>query len=213
MEVIYLGLAIPAAVAIFIVSRTLYLIIQILSSSCHLEKHASLRTILCIGSGGHTTEMLRLSKKLDLQKYQDRLYIVADNDTSSEIRVHKSIEKGTNYTISKIPRSRNVRQSYITSVFSTLYATLHTVPIVYTFKPDVIFCNGPGTCIPICIVAFVLRCMFLLDCRIVFVESICRVRTLSLSGKILQYFADVMVVQWPSLRDVCPRAKYFGRLT
>lgn len=213
MDTLFVPAAAIALIAIGFILRATYLIILILTTNCQLQKNTSLRTILCIGSGGHTTEMLRLSKKLDNLKYQPHLYILADNDTSSEIKVHKSIEKGVEYTVCRIPRSRNVQQSYITSIFSTLYSTLHTIPVVYTFKPDVIFCNGPGTCIPICVVAFVLRCLFLLDCRIIFVESICRVRTFSLSGKILQYFADIIVVQWPSLRDVCFRAKYFGRLT
>lgn len=200
--------------AIGLVTRTLYLLYQIVTSDCKLQSpRCSLKTILCVGSGGHTTELLRIKQKLISQKYQPRLYIVADNDVSSEVKIH-SLENGDkNYSLSRIPRSRTVKQSYSSSVFSTLYATLHTIPVVYSFKPDVILCNGPGTCIPVCVVAFLMRCIFLLDCRIVFVESICRVRTMSLTGKILQYFADIIIVQWPQLRDVCFRAKYFGRLT
>lgn len=193
--------------------RAVILIYQIFTSNCrfHYEKK-SLRTILCIGSGGHTTELLRIVKNLDSKKYEPRLYIVADNDFSSEVKIHTS-EIPKTYVISRIPRSRNVNQSYLSSVFSTLYSTFYTIPVVYNFKPNIILCNGPGTCIPVCVVAFILRCFFIVDCRIIFVESICRVRTLSLTGKILQFFADIVVVQWPQLRDVCFRAMYFGRLT
>lgn len=196
--------------------RALILIFQIFTSNCRFnyEKNA-LRTILCIGSGGHTTELLRIVKNLDSKKYEPRLYIVADNDFSSEIKIHKAetSEIHKTYVLSRIPRSRNVNQSYLSSVFSTLYSTLYTIPVVYNFKPNIVLCNGPGTCIPVCVVVFILRCFFILDCRIIFVESICRVRTMSLTGKILQFFADIVVVQWPQLRDVCFRAMYFGRLT
>ncbi|XP_059047120.1 UDP-N-acetylglucosamine transferase subunit ALG14 homolog [Achroia grisella] len=206
--VLFLTLLAPTA---FLV-RAVYLIFQICTCDCKLlSQESKLRTIFCIGSGGHTTELLRLVKNLSTQKYQPRLYIVADNDVSSEVKI-LNIES-TNFSVSRIPRSRNVNQSYYSSVVSTLYSTFLTVPVVYNFKPNVIFCNGPGTCVPVCVVAFLLRCVFILDCKIVFVESICRVRTLSLTGKILQYFADIVVVQWPQLRDVCFRAKYFGRLT
>lgn len=82
-----------------------------------------------------------------------------------------------------------------------------------------IICNGPGTCVPICVAAFALRVrrcwlgvtppaivhrfpacwcaqvLFLSRCRIVFVESFCRVRSLSLSGKLLYPFADRFVVR------------------
>lgn len=199
-----------------IILRALFLIYRIFTSNCRFnyEKN-SLRTILCIGSGGHTTELLRIVKNLDLKKYEPRLYIVADNDFSSEVKIHEAekSEIDNTYVISRIPRSRNVNQSYLSSVFSTLYSTLHTIPVVYNFKPNIVLCNGPGTCIPVCVVAFILRCFFIVDCRIIFIESICRVRTMSLTGKILQLFADLVVVQWPQLRDICFRAMYFGRLT
>ncbi|KAL0841316.1 hypothetical protein ABMA28_015029 [Loxostege sticticalis] len=198
---------------VVILLRVFYLIFLVLSTDSGLESESTLRTILCIGSGGHTTELLRIVRNLDHQKYQPRLYILADNDVSSEVKIHKTEHSPAKYALERIPRSRNVKQSYLSSIGSTLYATLHTIPVVYNFKPNVIFCNGPGTCVPVCVVAFILRCLFLIDCRIVFIESICRVRTLSLTGKILQYFADVIVVQWPQLRDSCYRAKYFGRLT
>ncbi|XP_014357622.2 UDP-N-acetylglucosamine transferase subunit ALG14 homolog [Papilio machaon] len=194
--------------------RILWVVCKVLRSECNLAvQKSSLKTIVCIGSGGHTTEMLRLIPNLNKNKFLPRLYILADSDVSSEIKIHKTESSATSYKLCRIPRSRKVKQTYLSSVFSTLYATFCTIPVIYEFKPDVILCNGPGTCIPVCAVAFLLRCLLLLDCRIVFIESICRVRTLSLSGKILQYFADVFIVQWPQLRDVCYRAMYFGRLT
>ncbi|CAG9786118.1 unnamed protein product [Diatraea saccharalis] len=201
-----------------IIVRALYLIYQISTTDSRLmSENSSLRTILCIGSGGHTTELLRLVKNLNFDKYQPRLYILAENDVSSEVKIHKTEQivpnVNTKYTLGRIPRSRNVLQSFLSSIFSTIYATLFCVPLIFNFKPNVIFCNGPGTCVPICIVAFILRCLFIIDCRIVFIESICRIRTMSLTGKILQFFADIVIVQWPQLRDVCFRAKYFGRLT
>ncbi|XP_030020543.2 UDP-N-acetylglucosamine transferase subunit ALG14 homolog [Manduca sexta] len=201
-----------AILAVFLL-RVVYLLYTILMTDCCIHKDPSLRTIFCMGSGGHTTEMLRFAESLNMNKYSPRLYIVADNDVSSEVKIHETEKGQKNYVLQRIPRSRNVKQSYSSSVFSTLYATLYTIPTLYNFKPDVIFCNGPGTCVPVCVVAFLLRCMFLLDCRTVFIESVCRVRTLSLTGKILQFFVDIFVVQWPQLRDVCFRAKYFGRLT
>lgn len=186
---------------------------NIITGQCALVRTKTLRTVFCIGSGGHTTELLRLVKTINKKKYDPRMYILADNDASSEVKIHETEKGQHNYSLARIPRSRNVQQSYLSSVISTLHATLCTFPVIYNFKPDVIFCNGPGTCIPICAVAFILRSLLLLDCRVVFIESICRVRTLSLTGKILQFIADIVIVQWPQMTDACFRAKYFGRLT
>jgi beta-1,4-N-acetylglucosaminyltransferase len=46
------------------------------------------------------------------------------------------------------------------------------------------------------------------------VESIARVKKLSLSGKILYLsrMADLLFVQWPELQELHPRSVYAGRL-
>ncbi|XP_038212345.1 UDP-N-acetylglucosamine transferase subunit ALG14 homolog [Zerene cesonia] len=198
----------------FLILRALYLIGTIYSRRIGLHIHnRTFRTILCIGSGGHTTEMLTLVSRMKLYLYTPRLYVMADSDHTSEVKVRKMESQYSDSKITKIPRSRNVNQSYVSSVFTTIYATLSTIPVIYKFKPDLIFCNGPGTCIPICVVAFIMRCLFLVDCRIVFIESLCRVHSLSLTGKILQYIADIFVVQWLQLHKICLRSSYYGRLT
>lgn len=61
------------------------------------------------------------------------------------------------FKVFRVPRSREVRQSYISSVFSTLRASLHAFPLVFTERPDLLLCNGPGTCIPICVAFCLLR--------------------------------------------------------
>lgn len=43
-------------------------------------------------------------------------------------------------------------------------------------------------------------------------ESFARVTALSLSGKILIYFADRFLVQWPELAKRYPKAEYVGIL-
>lgn len=176
-----------------------------------------IKTLLCIGSGGHTTEILKLTSSLDHNLYKPRRYIMADNDISSETKIdhlENNVYKAnkTHYEIVKIPRSRIVGQSYFSSIFSTLYSILYCIPIVARIKPELILCNGPGTCIPICLVAFAMRLFFISDCRIVFIESICRVKSFSLSGKILMYFADNIVVHWEDLLKFCKRADYLGQL-
>lgn len=77
-------------------------------------------------------------------------------------------------------------------------------------KPDLVLTNGPGTCIPICLMAFSMKLLALKDCKIVFIESICRVKTLSLTGKILYYFADYILVQWKNLHEKYPFSTYLG---
>ena len=50
------------------------------------------------------------------------------------------------------------------------------------------------------------------DARVLFVESIARVETLSLTGRILYAarLADEVLVQWPALHARYPRARLIG---
>ncbi|EAA07383.5 AGAP003461-PA [Anopheles gambiae str. PEST] len=181
------------------------------------------RTMIVMGSGGHTAEMLRIVERLDGERYSPRQYVIASTDKTSVVKVIESevrrqpdTQKQT-YEIVTIPRSRAVHQSYLSSVATTVLSLLSCVPIVLKARPELILTNGPGTCVPVCLVAFLARLLFLnTKCRIVFVESFCRVRSLSLSGRILLYIVDMFVVQWPELleRTATTRqdVRCFGRL-
>lgn len=174
-------------------------------------------TIIVLGSGGHTSEMINLVKELDRSRYTKRHYISAASDQLSRERVI-SFEGGigashSDYTFTNIFRSRNVHQSYLSSVFTTLKSFWECVPLVYRLRPDLILCNGPGTCVPVCVAAFLLRLFFVnTHCKIVFVESFCRTQSLSLTGKILLPIANLFIVQWPYLTRYATKIKYLPNL-
>ncbi|XP_035294518.1 UDP-N-acetylglucosamine transferase subunit ALG14 homolog [Cricetulus griseus] len=116
------------------------------------------------------------------------------------------------HCLHRIPRSREVRQSWLSSVFTTLHSMWFSFPLVYHLKPDLVLCNGPGTCVPICVSALLLGILGIKKVIIVYVESICRVETLSLSGKILFHLSDYFIVQWPALKEKYPKSVYLGRI-
>lgn len=176
-------------------------------------------TLIVMGSGGHTSEMIGVVGGLNLKRYTPRVYVSAREDKMSREKVEK-FEKanktlGTPAVVLKtIPRARQVLQSYFTSIFTTLAAILSSCSLVMSLKPDLVLCNGPGTCIPICFWAHVLKFLGLKKTKIVYIESLCRVQRLSLSGMILYYLyiADCIFVQWPRLKQLYPRTKFIGRV-
>lgn len=170
-------------------------------------------TLIVLGSGGHTAEMFKLLSGMTLQNYQPRVYVAAENDKMSLKKSEAfELQQNCQANILTIPRARQVLQSYTSSVFSTVFSFAHSVPLVCRVWPDLVLCNGPGTCIPICAVAYLIKFFGLHDVKLVYVESICRVEALSLSGKLLYYIADQMVVQWPELQTKYPRTTYLGRI-
>lgn len=249
------------------------------------------RTLVVLGSGGHTAEMMALLQGVDLDVYQPRCYVVAATDGMSSQKAasfeaaaaavppdeeaplsntnsiystprksspHKSglgtaqsaavrrsprVAAATRspdspakrrftqrppprdqpqqpqqaqqqYSLAVIPRSREVGQSFLSSVPTTLRALLAAVGVVLDHRPDVVLLNGPGTCIPIAAAALLLRLLGVCRGRVVYVESIARVYRLSLSGKILYHsrLAHTVFVQWEELQERYPRAVYAGRL-
>lgn len=59
----------------------------------------------------------------------------------------------------------------------------------------------------------IIQVMGISNCAIVYVESICRVTTLSISGSMLYRFADYLFVQWPKLKEKYPKSIYKGRFS
>ncbi|CAL8071607.1 unnamed protein product [Orchesella dallaii] len=183
-----------------------------------------LPTMIILGSGGHTKEMLKIIPSLSA--LYPRVYVGANTDPLSLDKAMKfehsknrrQVELG-NVKFLMTYRIRAVGQRLLSVVMcSGPYAFLHAAIIVLSERPETIICNGPGTCVPFCVVGYLLTKIRVLETRIIFVESVCRVESLSMTGRILLRFANVFFVQWQELQRKClqlyPHAKvrYMGRL-
>jgi beta-1,4-N-acetylglucosaminyltransferase len=163
-------------------------------------------TVVVLGSGGHTTEMLRLIAGLDPAVYRPLTLVVATTDTTSRTKAASLLPEAFDARWTAIPRAREVGQSFRSSVFTTLGAAIGAVAVVARARPALVLANGPGTCVPVAVLGF------LGGSRLVFVESWCRVESLSLTGRILYPLAHRFVVHWPALARTYPRAEFRGRL-
>ncbi|XP_053105886.1 UDP-N-acetylglucosamine transferase subunit ALG14 homolog [Hemicordylus capensis] len=187
------------------------------TKQAHAPRNAAVSLLVVAGSGGHTTEILRLLSSLS-QAYSPRHYVLADSDKMSEEKINSFEQKRAKiypnslFTFHRIPRSREVRQSWSTSVLTTLRSMFCSLPLAFRLQPDLVLCNGPGTCVPICVAALLLKMLGLKRVTIVYVESICRVENLSLTGKILYHLSDHFIVQWPALKEKYPKSLYLGRI-
>ncbi|KAL6201254.1 hypothetical protein ACLB2K_024969 [Fragaria x ananassa] len=179
-----------------------------------------LSTLIILGSGGHTAEMLNLLAMLQKDRFSPRFYIAAATDNMSLQKAHlleeteDKVEGISRSQFMQIYRSREVGQSYITSVLTTLIAIVHALWLMLRIRPQVILCNGPGTCVPLCVIAFLFKVVGIRWSSVFYVESIARVHRLSLSGFLLYKLriADQFFVQWPQLQRKYPRAHYVGCL-
>ncbi|KAI7884878.1 asparagine-linked glycosylation 14 [Lichtheimia hyalospora FSU 10163] len=163
------------------------------------------KTCIFLGSGGHTAEMLQLVQCLDPNKYAPRIYVMAASDTLSQSKVD------SNQTY-HIPRARHVGQGWLTVPWTTFKALLVAFQVIFKTMPDLILCNGPGSCVPICVAAYIPKIFGVHPIQIIYVESFARVKSLSLTGKLLYPFVDRLLVQWPELQERYSKAEYRGIL-
>lgn len=182
--------------------------------------------MILFGSGGHSTEMLmliqnaKLAKKLDRGEVNRLICVVSDDDRLIQQKINQEFEgckrKHKIETVT-LKRGRRVGQSYLTAIWTTLIGLLHSMSIVLSREPKLCITNGPAISVT---VSLAIRCLqvitfgFRYRCNIMYIESFCRTRTLSLSGKIIYHLrlANEFYVQWPILHSSYPRALYQGLL-
>ena len=66
--------------------------------------------------------MLKLVSRLDRRIFTPRIYFLADTDQFSFTRLEQFETGRSDFTVYRIPRAREVKQSYVTSVFSFVRA-------------------------------------------------------------------------------------------
>ena len=89
-----------------------------------------IKTLVVLGSGGHTAEMLRLITDFDFDRYGPLTLVTAATDTTSRAKAERELPRAALATArwAAIPRAREVGQSFGSSVPSTLKALLGVRP-------------------------------------------------------------------------------------
>ncbi|CAE7252013.1 ALG14 [Symbiodinium natans] len=158
-------------------------------------------------------EMLSLLKDLDQDKYKCH-FIMGETDSTSlkKVQATRPDLAANLQHFHTIPRSREVGQSWASSLPSTCRAFIACLSLVWKLCPQVLIVNGPGTCVPVVAAALLFELVAFRNLSLVFVESVCRVKSLSMTGKLLYLVSDSFVVHWPELAARYPKAQYLGVL-
>lgn len=153
------------------------------------------KVIFTSSSGGHLTELLRLEPLFENYEYQ----LVTEKTDVTQNLVSKYPMKFLKYG------SRYYPFSYI---FVVIYNMIKCIYFVLTFKPDTIVTTGAHTGGMLCYVARILR----KNTKIIYIESLAKTKSLSMTGKNVYKIADKFYVQWESLANQYEKAEYIGRL-
>lgn len=147
--------------------------------------------LICIAcsTGGHLVEARQFAPIYE--KY-DHFYFTFSGGVADQMKKTERVR-----TIPNIVR-RNPVSWIVGAVLSAYIATVE--------KPDVIISTGAGIVVFFCVFAK------LLGAKLIFIESMAKIKKPTLTARFLYPFADLFFVQWPGLLKYFPKAQFAGRL-
>lgn len=153
------------------------------------------KVIFASSSGGHFTELLRLEKLFNDYEY----LIVTEKTEVTEAYASKYnmefLKYGSKYYLFEY-------------IFVFLINVVKCIQIIIKFKPDTVVTTGAHTGGILCYVAKILN----KNTRIIYIESLAKTKSLSVTGENVYKIADKFYVQWESLEKKYDKAEYIGRL-
>lgn len=153
------------------------------------------RYLFVLGSGGHTTRGLLLSKRLEGEVY----YIVPWESEHTKNRVKK------NYFSVVSPRFR-AKANTILTIIRTVFLFCHSLILLVYIRPKCVISTGSGLSLPVILIAQFLHM------NTVYIESPSRVYTPSITGKLLLGKVDLWLGAWIELTKYSSSIKYMGLL-
>jgi UDP-N-acetylglucosamine:LPS N-acetylglucosamine transferase len=145
-----------------------------------------MKICLACSAGGHLTELIQLEKAWEGKKH----FFVSDYRGNA-------IELAKKEKVFFVKCPRRNPASLAINFFQSL-------KIFLSEKPDAVISTGADTAIPICVIAK------WFGKKVIFIESFCRIKEASVSGKIMYGKADLFLVQWKQNLKFFPKAKFAG---
>ncbi len=145
---------------------------------------------LICSAGGHFFELKKLEKAWEGNEvFWVTILSIDTEDLQKKIKCYFAFA----------PTTRNL--------INLIKNTYLTIKVITKEKPSVIVSTGG----PICIPFFYLALLF--GIKTIYIESLTRTKSLSLTGKIVYSVATVFLVQWEGLAKKYKKAIYKGQLT
>jgi UDP-N-acetylglucosamine:LPS N-acetylglucosamine transferase len=117
--------------------------------------------------------------------------------------VAKIVHKGK---VLKVQRPTKWGYNPLQNLAATVKSFFQSRKVVKTTRFDAIIGSGPGLCV------FPMYFARKAGKKVVFIETVNRVKTESKTGRRVYKWADQFFVQWPEQKKHYPKAEYAGRL-
>ena len=156
-----------------------------------------MKKVLFISStGGHLDELLQLKSM-----FNDYDYHIITEKQKSNLSLKDKYPNRVNFLLYG---SYTTLLNKLIYPFRLLYNSFKSLILYFKIKPKYIVTTGAHTAGPMCLIGH------LFGSKIIYIETFANSKTKSKTGSIVYKFADLFIVQWESMLDLYPNAKYGG---
>lgn len=153
-----------------------------------------MKKVLFISStGGHLSEMLQL--KSMFKKYD---YHIVTEKTKPNLKLKEEYKDKIDYLI------YGTKSHPLVYPFKLLANCFISLFVYLKVRPKYIITTGAHTAGPMCCIGKIL------GSKIIYIESFANISTKTVTGRLIYYFADLFIVQWESMLELYPKAKFGG---
>lgn len=151
-----------------------------------------MKRVMFISSvGGHLTQLLELKKIFNDYNY---VLVTEKTDVTKDMKDKYKMEY-------LVYGSREYLFSYI---FKFSFNIMKSFYLFFKYRPNVIVTTGAHTSVPMCYIGKLFRR------KVIFIESYAKRTSPTLSGRLVYPIANTFIVQWETMKEFYPKAKYFG---
>ena len=156
-----------------------------------------MKKVMFISStGGHLEELLQLKEMFDNYDY----YIITEK-TKSNLSLKDKYKNKISFLVYG---TYTTKLAKITYPFKLLINTIKSFFLYLKIRPKYIVSTGAHTAGPMCLIGH------LFGSKIIFIETFANSNSRSKTGNLVYKFADLFIVQWESMLELYPKAKYGG---
>lgn len=165
--------------------------------------------IFACNDGGHFSQLMALKNLFN--RYES--VVLTDNNRAnkdvSALKDVRAIEYAMAFAdrrdeLTKNKNRKLTHTSYFVAYWK-LFKQCHSIWKKY--RPKVVISTGSNIAVPLCFISK------FYGSRFVYIETRAKVYSKTISGKIVEHFADKVIVQWPEMLKVYKgHAEYYGTL-
>ena len=152
-----------------------------------------LKVMFISSEGGHLDEL----KQLCFEKYD---YSIITEKTQATKYLKKEYNNKAHFLI------YGTRITPVTYFFILLFNFFISLYLFIKINPEIIVTTGTHTAVPMCYIAKLFRK------KVIWIETFANRNSRTLAGRLVYKIADTFVVQWEEMKELYPKAVYWGSI-